>query len=104
VSCRPRTERESSDFQIRRYRVSETGGAYINVYGNVQGINHLTAIDDPVCRTQCIRSISFRKKRLRDLEAIFFNYLIDHTLIDFAEKLNTIAVHAYRANTTLCFE
>jgi hypothetical protein len=56
------------------------------------------------CRADFIQSISFRKKRIRDLETILFNDPIDHGFIDFIEELNTITLRAYRSNTTLCFE
>jgi hypothetical protein len=56
------------------------------------------------CRAEFIQSISFRKKRIRDLEAVLSNYPIDHGFIDFIEELNAIAFRAYRSNTTLCFE
>ena len=56
------------------------------------------------CRAEFIQSISFREKRIRDLETILFNDPIDHGFVDFIEKLNTITLRAYRSNTTLCFE
>jgi hypothetical protein len=56
------------------------------------------------CRAEFVRSIPFRKKGIRDLETVLFNYPIDHGFIDFIEELNTIAFRAYGPNTTLRFE